>query len=96
MRTLAGYPNLSCKLSGMVTEADHRNWKPEDFTPYIRHTLGLFGPDRVLFGSDWPVCLLAAEYDEVVDVLLRALPEEWGERERASLFGLNARNVYRI
>lgn len=96
MRTLARFPNLYCKLSGMVTEADHRNWKAEDFTVYIRHALDLFGPNRVLFGSDWPVCLLAAEYDEVVDVLTRALPEDWGEHERARLFGLNARNVYRI
>lgn len=96
MRTLAGYPNLYCKLSGMVTEADHRSWKPEDFTPYIRHVLDLFGPDRVLFGSDWPVCLLAAEYDEVVQVLTRALPEDWSDQERAKLFGLNARKVYRI
>ena len=96
MRTLAGFPNLYCKLSGMVTEADHRHWKPEDFTPYVRRVISLFGPDRVLFGSDWPVCLLAAGYDDVVGVLLQALPEDWGERERAALFGLNARKVYRV
>lgn len=96
MEKLAGFSNLACKLSGMVTEADHDHWKPEDFVPYIRHALEQFGPDRVLFGSDWPVCLMAAEYDEVVDVLVKALPEDWGEQERAKLFGLNAREVYRI
>jgi len=49
-----------------------------------------------MFGSDWPVCLMAAEYDEVVDVLTKALPENWGDRERAKLFGLNAHEVYRL
>jgi len=96
MRELARFPHVTCKLSGMVTEADHRGWKPEHFRTYIRHVLDLFGPDRVMFGSDWPVCLMAAEYDEVVDVLTKALPENWGDRERAKLFGLNAREVYRL
>lgn len=96
MREIARFPKLTCKLSGMVTEADHQNWKPEQFRPYIRHVLELFGPDRVLFGSDWPVCLMAAEYDEVVDILLQSLPDDWDGQARAKLFGLNAREVYRI
>lgn len=96
IREVARFPHVTCKLSGMVTEADHRNWKPEHFRTYIRHVLDLFGPDRVLFGSDWPVCLMAAEYDEVIGVLTDALPEDWGDSERAKLFGLNAREVYRL
>jgi L-fuconolactonase len=96
MAQLAAHPNLYCKLSGMVTEADHAGWKPDDFTAYIRHVLELFGPERVMFGSDWPVCLLAADYDQVVDVLERALPQSWAERERAQLFGLNAKRFYKL
>lgn len=93
---LASHPNLYCKLSGMVTEADHENWKAAQFVPYIRHVLDCFGPDRVLFGSDWPVCLLAAGYDEVVDVLERALPDTWGAAEREKLYGQNAKAFYRL
>lgn len=96
MAQLAAHPNLYCKLSGMVTEADHAGWKPDDFTAYIRHALELFGPERVMFGSDWPVCLLAADYDQVIDVLERALPQAWTERERAQLFGLNAKRFYKL
>lgn len=96
MRAIADHPNLFCKLSGMVTEADHRNWRPGDFVPYIRAVLELFGPQRVLFGSDWPVCLLAAEYDQVMEVLTQALPDSWGEAERARLFGENAKEFYKL
>ncbi|WP_239616745.1 amidohydrolase family protein [Cohnella mopanensis] len=95
MKRIAGHPGMYCKLSGMVTEADHRQWEPEHFTPYIQHVLELFGSNRVMFGSDWPVCLLSATYDQVVDVLEQALPNGWGERERAALFGLNAKEFYK-
>ncbi|MCM3748711.1 amidohydrolase family protein [Paenibacillus pasadenensis] len=96
MTQIAKHPNIYCKLSGMVTEGDHASWNREDFAPYIRHVLELFGPDRVMFGSDWPVCLLAAEYDEVMSVLLESLPDGWGEAERAKLFGLNAKEFYKL
>lgn len=96
MERAASHPNIYCKLSGMVTEADHRAWKPEQFERYITHVLDLFGPDRVMFGSDWPVCLLAAEFDEVVGVLERAIPQTYGERERAALFGDNAAIFYKL
>ncbi|WP_159881786.1 amidohydrolase family protein [Paenibacillus puerhi] len=92
----AKHPKLYVKLSGMVTEADHESWQQESFNAYIRHTLDSFGPDRVMFGSDWPVCLLAASYDQVVDVLTQALPASYGEAEKARLFGLNAAEFYRI
>lgn len=96
MSQIAAHPQLYCKLSGMVTEADHDSWKPSDFKAYIRHVLELFGDERVMFGSDWPVCLLAASYDEVVEVLEQALPESWTDSERERLFGLNAKEFYRI
>ncbi|MBO9597352.1 MAG: amidohydrolase family protein, partial [Cohnella sp.] len=86
MERAAAHPNIYCKLSGMATEADHRSWKPEQFERYIRHVLDLFGPHRVMFGSDWPVCLLAAEYDEVVSLLEQSIPRHWGENERAALY----------
>ncbi|MBD2869223.1 amidohydrolase family protein [Paenibacillus arenilitoris] len=96
MARIAAHPGLYCKLSGMVTEADHGRWKPEDFTAYIRHALDVFGPERVLFGSDWPVCLLAASYDETVSVLEAALPADWPEENKRRLYGLNAKEFYRI
>ncbi|MCD9025523.1 amidohydrolase family protein [Cohnella silvisoli] len=96
MKEIAKYPNIHCKLSGMVTEAEHQNWKPEHFTGYIRKVIELFGPNRIMFGSDWPVCLLAASYDQVVEVLEQALPETWGEKERDRLFGVNAKEFYKL
>ncbi len=96
MKEIAKHPNIYCKLSGMVTEADHQKWEPEHFTAYIRHVLDLFGPRRVMYGSDWPVCLLAASYDQQAEVLQQALPDGWGDQERARLFGLNAKEFYKL
>lgn len=96
MAAIAKHPNIYCKLSGMVTEADHKHWKIEDFTAYVRHVLDVFGAGRVMFGSDWPVCLLAANYDEVVEVVQRALPESWTGQEQERLFGLNAKEFYKL
>lgn len=96
MSELAANPNLFCKISGLATEADNSRWKTEDFRPYIRHALEAFGPKRVLFGSDWPVCRLAAEYDQIVDIVEKALPDGWDEEERARLYGLNAKEFYRL
>lgn len=62
LRTLASFSNVFCKVSGMVTEADWANWKPADFTPYLDIVWEAFGPERLMFGSDWPVCILAADY----------------------------------
>ncbi|RKP57347.1 amidohydrolase [Cohnella endophytica] len=96
LKRAASHPNICCKLSGMVTEADHRTWKKEHFTRYVRHVLEAFGPRRVLFGTDWPVCLLAAGYDDVVDILEQALPDTWGKHERARLYGDNAKEFYKL
>jgi L-fuconolactonase len=65
INTIAQYQNVYCKISGMVTEADYNNWKQEDFTPYIDAVVEAFGTKRILFGSDWPVCLVAASYEKM-------------------------------
>ncbi|MCR8635120.1 amidohydrolase family protein [Paenibacillus radicis (ex Xue et al. 2023)] len=96
MVEIASYRNIYCKLSGMVTEADHQHWKPEQITPYIQHIVRIFGTDRVMFGSDWPVCLLAASYDQVVEVLEQGLPEAISEQDKEALFGGNALRFYRL
>ncbi|WNQ10918.1 amidohydrolase family protein [Paenibacillus aurantius] len=96
MRRIASHPGIYCKLSGMVTEADPESWKPSDLTGYIRSAIELFGPDRVMFGSDWPVCLLAASYDEVMEALEESLPDGYSEVDREKLFGGNAAVFYKL
>lgn len=96
MSQLAKYKNIYCKLSGMVTEADHNHWKESDFTVYINHILTEFGMERVMFGSDWPVCLLAGNYDDVVSILENALPKNISESDKNKLFGENAKRFYKL
>jgi L-fuconolactonase len=72
---LAALPNVWCKISGMVTEADHMHWEYEDFIPYLDIVTQAFGTGRIMLGSDWPVCLLAAEYDQVMDIPARYFQE---------------------
>lgn len=96
MDELSQYPNIYCKLSGMITEADHSNWKQEDFHEYVQHVIACFGKDRILFGSDWPVCLLAGEYSDVLNILERSLPEGMTESDREKLYGNNAVTFYKL
>lgn len=96
IKQIASYDKIYCKLSGMVTEADHDDWKKEDFVRYVRHTLDSFGINRVMFGSDWPVCLLAGSYGEVIDVLKNALPKDLSEDDLDKLFGANAHHFYKL
>lgn len=93
---IAKHSNIYCKLSGMVTEANHQSWQPEQMEPYIHHVLKEFGPERVMFGSDWPVCLLAGSYDQVVNVLEHGLPSGLSENDKARIFGLNALAFYKL
>jgi L-fuconolactonase len=93
MEPLSSLENVSCKLSGMVTEADWREWASDQLVPYVRRVLDWFGVDRLMFGSDWPVCLLAATYDEVVDALEHALGD-LPEEARRKIFGDNAARFY--
>ncbi|MBL1102202.1 amidohydrolase family protein [Streptomyces coffeae] len=93
LAALATLPNVVCKLSGLVTEASWGTWRSEQILPYARHALDAFGPGRVLFGSDWPVCTLAASYDEVVALAERAALR-LTEDERHAVFGGTAAGVY--
>lgn len=95
VRALAALPNTVCKLSGMVTEADHAKWTVDGLRPYADTVLDAFGPGRLMFGSDWPVCTLAAPYGQVVDVA-EELTGGLGAEERAEVFGGTATRVYRL
>lgn len=92
---LARRPQVSIKLSGMVTEADWANWTAADLVPYLDAALEAFGPERVLFGSDWPVCTLAASYGEVC-AALQSWVDAQGSDLQAGLFGDNAARIYGI
>ena len=95
LRALGARPNVWCKLSGLVTEAEWASWTVGDLAPFVEVGLETFGPDRLLFGSDWPVCLLAASYQETIESA-RELTVGLGANERAALFGGTARSVYRL
>lgn len=95
VRALAALPNTVCKLSGMVTEADLAKWTVDGLRPYADTVLDAFGPGRLMFGSDWPVCTLAASYAQVVDVA-EELTGGLGAEERAEVFGGTATRVYRL
>jgi L-fuconolactonase len=92
---LAALPNIHVKLSGLVTEADWNRWRVDDLRPVVDTLLDTFGADRILFGSDWPVCELAAPYGEVLEAA-RACVDALSVNERAAVFGDNARRVYRL
>lgn len=93
---IASFPKVMCKLSGLITEADHDNWTPDDLKPYVHHVIDVFGVDRVMFGSDWPVCLLAGSYRDVIEALTATLPEELSEDDRSKIFGKNAARFYQL
>lgn len=93
LRSLAALPNTYCKLSGMATEADWKTWSTEDLQPYADTALDAFGPSRLMFGSDWPVCTLAATYGQVADTA-RELTDDLNAAERAEVFEGTATRVY--
>lgn len=96
LRALAAHPNVVCKLSGLVTEDEWaRQPDPVRLRPYVDVVLEAFEPRRLLFGSDWPVCLLAAEYRQVIE-LTKQLLADLDDRQRAAVFDANARAVYDI
>lgn len=95
LKAAAKFPSMMCKLSGMVTEADWQAWKPADLKPYIEIVLEAFGPERCMYGSDWPVCELAATYEQVHN----ALADTVGclsESELENIFGATANRFYRL
>jgi L-fuconolactonase len=92
---LAKFSNVSCKVSGMVTEADWKNWKKEDFKPYLDVVVEAFGMKRLMFGSDWPVCLVAGSYSEVVNLVSEYF-SGFSEDEQNDFFGRNASRFYNL
>jgi L-fuconolactonase len=95
LKELAGFGNVTCKLSGLVTEADWTQWTVDDLRPYADVVLDAFGPQRLMFGSDWPVCLLAASYSDVVRAA-EDLTAALSPAERALIFGETAAGIYRL
>ncbi len=95
MRSLAAHENVTCKLSGLVTEADWKSWDVAALRPYFEVVLDAFGADRLMFGSDWPVCLLAATYDEWLGAA-QELVSELSPGEQAAIFAGTARRVYSL
>jgi L-fuconolactonase len=95
LKKLASHKNVFCKLSGMVTEADHKAWTKEDIYPYMDKALEFFGPDRLLFGSDWPVCQLAASYGQVCDLMNDYL-DRLTIHEQELIWGKNATLFYNL
>ena len=92
-RAAAKCPNIYCKLSGMVTEADWEHWKPADLRPYVDVALEAFGPKRLMFGTDWPVCELAGSYDQVYSALKECVGE-LSDSEQARIFSGTAIEFY--
>jgi L-fuconolactonase len=93
LAALARHDNVTCKLSGLVTEAAWRGWQRADFTPYLEFALETFGPSRLMFGSDWPVCQVAAEYAEVVGIVENCLGR-LSAAEQEAIWGKTAARVY--
>jgi L-fuconolactonase len=95
IQELAAYENVWCKLSGMVTEADWNGWRKEDFAPYLETVFDAFGPNRVMIGSDWPVCTLSADYGRTME-LVTEFVKDWDESDRGRLLGGNCASFYGI
>jgi L-fuconolactonase len=95
IRRLAAFPNVFCKLSGLVTEADWHRWEPEDITPYLDIAFATFGASRLMIGSDWPVCLVAGSYSRTMDVVKNYLQGHPAET-RDAVLGENARRFWRL
>jgi L-fuconolactonase len=93
MAELAKFQNVHCKISGMVTEANWNNWKKEDFFPYLDEIFGSFGTSRLLYGSDWPVCLVAATYDQQISIV-RDYISSFSSEEQSGVMGINASKFY--
>jgi L-fuconolactonase len=95
LKALGTLPNISCKLSGLTTEADWQGWQPAQLQPHFEVAREAFGFDRLLFGGDWPVCTLATEYPRWVDTVAAATADA-NEADRKKLFQSNAERIYRI
>lgn len=95
IRNMANAPNVYCKISGMVTEADWQNWKQEDFIAYIDVVVNAFGSERIMFGSDWPVCLVSANYQQAIGIVKQYF-SSFTQNEQDKFFGANATRFYNL
>ncbi|MCH5597599.1 amidohydrolase family protein [Niabella ginsengisoli] len=95
IQAIATLPNVSCKISGMVTEADWKKWKPADFTPYLDTVVEAFGTKRIMYGSDWPVCLVAASYKKMKSIVDHYFAT-FSETEKNAFYGGNAIKFYKL
>lgn len=93
IQRLASYPNVACKVSGLVTEADWQWWAPGDFEPYLDVVFRAFGPERIMFGSDWPVCTVAATYSKVAGIISDYV-RVFSITEQAAVWGRTAARFY--
>jgi L-fuconolactonase len=93
MCAMASHPNVFCKLSGLITEADWRRWSADDCKPCLDVVFEAFGADRLMFGSDWPVCLVAGSYGQVKELIVNYM-RQFDRRDRENIFGLNAARFY--
>lgn len=95
IRKLASFPNVSCKLSGIVTEADWKNWTEADIIPYLNVVFDAFGAERLMIGSDWPVCTLAGSYQKVMNLIIEKT-KEYSTTEQEAILGGNAIKFYQL
>lgn len=95
IEAVARYQNVYCKISGMITEANWHQWRQQDFVPYLDVVLNAFGEDRIMFGSDWPVCLVAASYKNVVQIMEDYFTR-FSKQVQEKFFSLNANRFYRL
>jgi len=95
IQNLAKHDNVFCKISGMITEADWKNWQYEDLLPYLDVVLEAFGTDRLMFGSDWPVCLIAGSYSQVLEIVTTYI-KQLSKEEQKAIMGENALKFYKI
>ena len=96
MEQISRYDNVMCKLSSLITQADLEHWTSEDIAPYVRHVVYVFGTNAVMFGSDWPYCLLGGSYGDVLEALRAALPADLTHGELSAIFGSNAEKFYKL
>jgi len=95
MKEIAKHENVHCKLSGMITEADYNTWTPQQIIPYMDWVLKSFGAERIMYGSDWPVCLVAGNYTKVKDLVVNFI-KTLSETEQKKIMGENAINFYNL
>ena len=95
MQPFKSFSNVRCKLSGMVTETNYNKWRAEDFHPYLESCLDIFGPERLMIGSDWPVCLLSGQYQPVMNIV-KDFISTLSQSEQSQILGKTASEFYRI